>query len=73
MRTIATAAVLLVGSNLSESEVATVTFYVYERGRDFAARGSAQGMQVSAKQARQGLSIPQHAAAAKAIDAMVKK
>jgi TRAP transporter TAXI family solute receptor len=73
VRTIATAAVLLVGSNLSESEVATVTFYVYERGRDFAARGSAQGMQVSAGKARQGLSVPQHGAAAKAIDALVKK
>jgi len=72
VRTAATAALLLAGENLSESEVATIAFFVYQRGRDFAARGSAQGTQVSAKSARQGLSIPQHVAAVKAIDAMVK-
>ena len=31
---------------------------MFEKGRDFAARGSAQGTQVSAATARQGLSVP---------------
>ncbi len=43
---------------------------VYEKGLDFASRGSAQGVQVSAANARQGLSIPLHIAAAKALDAL---
>jgi TRAP transporter TAXI family solute receptor len=70
VRTIATAALLLAAADLSESEVTAVTRFVYERGRDLAARGSAQGAQVSAANARQGLSIPLHTAAAKALDAL---
>jgi TRAP transporter TAXI family solute receptor len=73
VRTVATAAMLLVSANLTASEVAAVTGFVYQRGRDLAARGSAQGMQVSAATARLGLSIPQHPDAAKALDAMGKK
>src|SRR5690606_23847543 len=68
--TIATAALLLTGRGLSETEVGTITRFVFEGGQDFAARGSAQGVQVSAATARQGLSIPLHVTAAEALDAM---
>jgi TRAP transporter TAXI family solute receptor len=68
--TIATAALLLVSADLSETEVAAVTRYVFGKGHDFAARGSAQGVQVSAANARAGLSVPLHIAAAKALEAM---
>jgi TRAP transporter TAXI family solute receptor len=70
VRTVATAALLVVGSDLTDSEVAGVTRFIYEKGRDLAARGSAQGTQVSAATARHGLSIPMHPAAAKALDAI---
>jgi TRAP transporter TAXI family solute receptor len=70
VRTVGTAALLLVGSDLSETEVGTLTRFVFEKGRDLAARGSAQGAQVSAANARQGLSIPLHVAAAKSLDAI---
>ena len=72
VRTIATAALLLVGADLAETEVAAVTRYVYGQTRDFAARGSAQGTQVSAANARVGLPIPLHIAAAKALDELAK-
>jgi TRAP transporter TAXI family solute receptor len=71
--TIATAALMLVGTDLTETEVDHVTRYVFEKGRDFAARGSAQGAQVSASNARQGLSVPLHIAAAKALDSLASK
>lgn len=70
IRTIATAALLLAASDLSETEVGAITRYVYGESRDFAARGSAQGIQVSAANARLGLSVPQHLAAAKALEAL---
>jgi TRAP transporter TAXI family solute receptor len=73
VRTVATAALLLAGGDLSDTEIATVTRFVFERGRDFAARGSAQGTQVSAATARQGLSIPQHTTAVKALEALTAK
>ena len=68
--TVATAALLLVGTDLSAAEVGALTRVVYERGRDIAARGSAQGLQVSASTARQGLTVPLHVAAAQALDVM---
>jgi TRAP transporter TAXI family solute receptor len=70
VRTVATAALLLAGANLSETEVGALTRFVFEKGRDFAARGSAQGTQVSAATARQDLPIPLHIAASKALDAI---
>jgi TRAP-type uncharacterized transport system substrate-binding protein len=70
VRTVATAAFLLAGADLSEVEVGTITRFVFEKGRDYAARGSAQGTLVAATSARQGLSVPQHVAAGKALDAM---
>jgi TRAP transporter TAXI family solute receptor len=73
VRTIATTALLLVGADLSETEVGAVTRFVYEKGRDLAARGSAQGSQVSAATARQSLPVPLHTAAGKALDAMAGK
>lgn len=47
-----------------------MTRFVFGRGHDFAARGSAQGVQVSAANARAGLSVLAHIAAAKALEAM---
>ncbi|HKO88366.1 MAG TPA: TAXI family TRAP transporter solute-binding subunit [Burkholderiales bacterium] len=70
--TIATAALLLASPNLSETEVSALTRYVYGGKRDFAARGSAQGTQVSAANAWLGLSIPQHVAAAKTLEELAK-
>jgi TRAP transporter TAXI family solute receptor len=72
VRTIATAALLLVGADLAESEVAAATRYVFGQARDFAARGSVQGTRVSAANARLGLSIPLHIAAAKALAGLSK-
>ena len=72
VRTVATAALLLVSADLAETEVGAITRYVFGSGRDFAARGSAQGTQVSAANARNGLSIPLHIAAAKALDGLAK-
>ena len=73
VRTVATAALLLAGIELSEAEVTALTRFVFERGRDLVARGSAQGAQVSPANARQGLSVPLHAVAGKALDAMGAK
>ena len=70
VRTVATAALLLAGTDLSDTEVSAITRYVYGKGRDFAARGSAQGVQVSPANARQGLSVPMHIAAGKALEAL---
>ena len=72
VRTIATAALLLAAADLAESEVSAVTRYVFGQARDFAARGSTQGTQVSAANARVGLQIPLHIAAAKALDGLAK-
>jgi TRAP transporter TAXI family solute receptor len=68
--TVATAALLLAGGDLSETEIGAIVRFVFEGGRDFVARGSAQGTQVAAANARQGLSIPLHTAAGKALDAL---
>jgi TRAP transporter TAXI family solute receptor len=65
--TIATSALLLAGPDLSEAEVARITRYVFERGRDLVARGSAQGALVSAAHARSNLPIPLHTGAEKAL------
>lgn len=70
VRTVATAALLLVDSDLSETEVAGLTRFVYEKGQDFVARGSAQGVQVAAASARLGLSVPLHIGAVRTLDAM---
>jgi TRAP transporter TAXI family solute receptor len=73
VRTVATAALLVAGADLSDAEVGTLTRHVFEKGRDFAARGSAQGTQVSAATARQDLPIPLHIAAGKALDAIASR
>ena len=67
VRTVATAALMLVSTDLSDAEVTNLTRFVFLKGRDFAARGSAQGLQVSAATARQGLTVPLHMAAARAL------
>jgi TRAP transporter TAXI family solute receptor len=63
VRTIGTAALLLGGVNLTDSEVRLLTRFVFDRSADLVARGSAQGAQVSAAMAREGLGIPLHRAA----------
>jgi len=73
VRTVATAAIMLASGDLSETEIGAITRFVYEKGRDAASRGSAQGTQVAVATARQGLSVPMHTAAAKALDAMAGK
>jgi len=70
VRTVATAALLLVGADLTDAEIGAITRDVYEQGRDFSARGSAQGVQVSPASARHGLSVPLHVAADKALGAL---
>jgi TRAP transporter TAXI family solute receptor len=70
VRTVATAALLLAGAELSESEVGALTRFVFAQGRDFAAQGSAQGTQVSAATARQGVTVPLRGAAEKSLEAM---
>jgi TRAP-type uncharacterized transport system substrate-binding protein len=69
VRTVATAALMLVGPDLSETEVSSLTRFVFAKGHDFVARGSAQGLQVSPATAQQGLTVPLHVAAAKVLDA----
>lgn len=68
--TIATAALLVVGGDMSQSEVASIARFVFTGGRDLAARGSAQGTLVSAASARQALPIPLHNGSAQALDAV---
>jgi len=65
--TVATAAILVVSADMSDSEVAAITRLVYGRGQDLVARGSAQGAQVSADTALLGLAVPMHTAAEKVI------
>ena len=67
VRTVATAALMLVGSDLSDAEVGSLARFVYDKGSDFAAHGSAQGQQVSAANAQHGLTVPLHIVAARAI------
>ncbi|MGH8665823.1 MAG: TAXI family TRAP transporter solute-binding subunit, partial [Burkholderiales bacterium] len=70
--TIATSALLLAAADLSEAEIARIATFVFHRGQDFLARGSAQGALVSAANMRTGLPIPLHAGAAKALDGALK-
>ncbi|AGW94734.1 MULTISPECIES: TAXI family TRAP transporter solute-binding subunit [Cupriavidus] len=72
VRSLATAAILVTGPDLSDTEVAELTRLVYAHGRDFVARGSAQGGQISVATSREGLVIPQHLAAAKVLDGMAR-
>ena len=71
VRTVATAAILLVGSDLTDAEVAALTRTLYARGTDMVARGSAQGAQISPASARLGLAVPLHSAAARVLDELV--
>jgi hypothetical protein len=71
---LAAVVVLLIGTVVNRRVAALskykLTRLMFEKGRDFAARGSAQGTQVSAGTARAGLSVPLHVAAARALDAI---
>ena len=68
VHTIATAAVMLAAPNLSETEVEGITRILFGGSHDFAAHGSAQGTQVSAANARLGLSVPLHVGAARSLE-----
>lgn len=68
VRTVATAALLLAAADLSDTEVDTLTRFVFDARRDLTTRGSAQGTLVSAATARRGLTIPLHRSAAKALE-----
>jgi TRAP transporter TAXI family solute receptor len=67
VRTVATAALMLVADDLSDAEVGKLARFVYDKGGDFAAHGSAQGLQVSAANAQQGLTVPLHVVAARTL------
>lgn len=68
--TIATAALLLTDTAFSDAEITSLARRIFETGHDYAALGSAQGAQISLATARMGLSVPMHAAAARALDAL---
>lgn len=70
VQTLATSAVLLTAGDLTDAEVASITRWVYAPGSDLVARGSVQGAQISAAQARLGLAVPQHAAAARVLESL---
>ena len=72
VKSIATAALLLTGPDMSDTEITELTRLVFGAGHDLAAQGSAQGAQVSARTAMQGLPIPQHLAAAKELDILIR-
>ncbi|HLU77048.1 MAG TPA: TAXI family TRAP transporter solute-binding subunit [Burkholderiales bacterium] len=65
--TIATAAILVTGTEMTDAEIAGITRMVYARGQDLVARGSAQGAQLSAANAHLGLAVPMHTAAEEVI------
>ena len=66
--TIATAALLLTDTTLSDAEVDTLTRHVFESGRDYPRQGSAQGALISPATSAVGLSVPLHPAAARALE-----
>jgi TRAP transporter TAXI family solute receptor len=68
---LAVSAVLFVGSDLTEPEVADISYAIYSSGQDLVARGSVQGAQISAKRAMLGLAVPQHIGAGRAIEKLM--
>ncbi|HUH86437.1 MAG TPA: TAXI family TRAP transporter solute-binding subunit [Pusillimonas sp.] len=68
--TIAAAALLLTDTTLSDAEVDALTRRVYQTGRDYPGRGSAQGAQISVATSKIGLSVPLHPAAARALNSL---
>lgn len=71
IHTVATAALLLTDTSLSEAEIEAVTKLVYAPGRDFPGLGSAQGAQISPSTSTMGLSIPQHPIAARVLETII--
>lgn len=65
--TVATAAILVAGVELTDAEIAGITRLIYARGQDLVARGSAQGAQLSADNAQLGLAVPMHTEAERVI------
>jgi len=66
--TVATAALLLIDTVLSDAEVDELTRRVFESGRDYPGLGSAQGARISPSTSAVGLSIPLHPAASRALE-----
>ena len=73
VRTIATAAILIAGVEMTDAEVAAFTSLLYAQGRDLVARGSAQGAQLSPANARLGLAVPLHTASARVLNELDQK
>ncbi len=65
--TVAVPALLLATEELSREEAARLVRIVYEQGNDLLAQGSAQGSQVSVRNARRGLTVPLHVGAEQAL------
>jgi len=70
VRTAGVAAILLAGAELTDAEVGAITRFIYQSGKDLPARGSAQGAQVAAANARLGLAVPLHPSAAQVLDTL---
>ncbi len=68
--TIATAALLLTDTAFSDAEIASLTRRIFEAGHDYPSLGSAQAAQISLDTATMGLSVPMHAAAARALQGL---
>lgn len=73
VKTIATAALLLTGTTLSDAEIGSLIQRVFEPGRDYTALGSAQGAQISLATSSVGLPVPQHIAATRALERLSAK
>ncbi|WP_237173639.1 TAXI family TRAP transporter solute-binding subunit [Paracandidimonas lactea] len=70
VHTIATAALLLTDTAFSDAEITALTQNIFAPGRDYSALGSTQGAQISVSTSRIGMSVPMHAAAARALDGL---
>ncbi|MDX3895875.1 TAXI family TRAP transporter solute-binding subunit [Pusillimonas sp.] len=68
--TVATAALLLTDTTLSDAEIDSLTRRVFESGRDYPGLGSAQASRISPATSAVGLSVPLHPAAARALEAL---
>ncbi len=70
--TVATAAILMTDTSLSEAEIESLTRHVFSSGHDYSAMGSAQAAQISVHTSRIGLSVPMHAAADRTLKGMAE-
>lgn len=66
--TIATAAILLTDTTLSDAEIDSLTRRVFARGLDYSGMGSVQAVRISPRNSTVGLSVPLHPAASRALE-----